>query len=48
MTWAIEGKPGGQGKFYPYITEKLNQAYKDNWIETEKSDTLFVKIYKKG
>lgn len=46
MTWMMEGKPGGQGKYGHVFSKELSEKYKDdlktNWI----CDTIFVVIDK--
>ncbi|MGE5373184.1 MAG: class I SAM-dependent methyltransferase [Solirubrobacterales bacterium] len=46
MTWAIQGKPGGQGRFSGMFTPELEQAYRQSMIQTGHCDTLFVIIKK--
>ncbi len=46
MTWALDGKPGGQGKYSSLFTEDLDKSYLQSMITTGKCDTLFCKITK--
>ncbi len=48
ITWAIKGKPGGQGKYSPFFTEKLERTYLESMKKTGYCDTLIARIYKKG
>ena len=47
MTWALEGKPGGQGKFSSFFTPALENAYRESMIKTGHCDTLIGRVYKK-
>lgn len=46
MTWAIEGKPGGQGKYSHCFSPELEKAYKDSMIKTGFCDTLICRLRK--
>ena len=46
ITWALEGKPGGQGRYSLSFTPELEKAYLDSMIKTGHCDTLVCKIYK--
>lgn len=48
ITWALEGKPGGQGKYSSFFTPELEKAYLENMMKTGYCDTLIGKIYKSG
>ena len=47
MVWAMDGKPGGMGKFSDKLGIKVEDYYKQNLIETGKCDTLIAIVYKK-
>ena len=42
--WALEGRPGGTGKFSDMITRELDQVYKESMRRTGNCDTYFVWI----
>jgi len=44
MTWALEGKPGGQGKYSSLFTAELEKQYKESMIRTGYCDTLVCRI----
>lgn len=44
MTWVLEGKPGGQGKYSSMFTPELDQAYLDSMKKTGHCDTLIARI----
>jgi 2-polyprenyl-3-methyl-5-hydroxy-6-metoxy-1,4-benzoquinol methylase len=46
FTWAIEGKPGGQGKYSQAFTKEAEAAYRDSMIRTGHCDTLVVRMRK--
>jgi hypothetical protein len=46
LNWALEGKPGGQGKYSAFFTPELEKAYLRSMIETGFCDTLIAKVYK--
>ena len=46
MTWALEGKPGGQKKYSAMFTPELEAAYRQNMIKKGHCDTLIARIYK--
>ena len=46
MTWALDGKPGGQGRFSSSFTGELDRAYLESMTKTGHCDTLVCKIYK--
>lgn len=45
MTWMMDGKPGGQGRFEIFSDETLI-SYKNDLMKNWKCDTLILKIYK--
>jgi len=47
VTWALEGKPGGQGRFSGFFTPELERAYSDSMKSTGHCDTLVVRVHKK-
>jgi len=46
MTWALEGRPGGQGRYSYFFTEELQKAYLESMIKTGYCDTLVCRIHK--
>lgn len=46
ITWALDGKPGGQGRFSGSFTPELEKAYRESMIKTGHCDTLVCKVYK--
>lgn len=46
ITWAMEGKPGGQGRYSSCFTSELEKAYLDSMVSTGYCDTLVCRIYK--
>ena len=46
ITWMLEGKPGGQGKFKNIFSKNLIEKYKKDLKQTWCCDTIFLKIYK--
>ena len=46
ITWAMEGKPGGQGRYSLRFTPELEKAYLDSMVRTGHCDTLVCRIYK--
>ncbi len=46
MNWALEGKPGGQGKFSNLFTSELDKAYLESMKKTGHCDTLVVRVEK--
>jgi SAM-dependent methyltransferase len=46
MTWALEGRPGGQGRFSAFFTPELKKAYMDSMLKTGYCDTLVVRVHK--
>jgi SAM-dependent methyltransferase len=47
MTWMMEGKPGGQNKFFKEFGLELNQTYRQRLKDTWQCDTIFLYIWKK-
>ena len=45
ITWLMDGKPGGQGRFKLFSNKTL-EAYKKDLIDNWKCDTLVLKIFK--
>lgn len=45
ITWMMDGKPGGQGRFELFSNKTL-EAYKTDLMKNWKCDTLILKIYK--
>jgi 2-polyprenyl-3-methyl-5-hydroxy-6-metoxy-1,4-benzoquinol methylase len=45
MTWALEGKPGGQKRFSNSFTRDLERAYLESMIKTGHCDTLIARVY---
>jgi len=48
MTWALESKPGGQGRYSSFFTSELEKAYLESMTKTGYCDTLIVRIHKRG
>jgi SAM-dependent methyltransferase len=46
MTWMMDGKPGGQGRFTSMFGEELVEAYRQKMIEQWKCDTVFLYVWK--
>ena len=46
--WALEGMPGGIGKFAAKFAPELDAAYKESMRQTEHCDTYFVWLHKTG
>jgi 2-polyprenyl-3-methyl-5-hydroxy-6-metoxy-1,4-benzoquinol methylase len=46
MTWALEGRPGGQGRYSSYFSAELEKEYLASMMKTGYCDTLICKIYK--
>lgn len=46
MVWALEGRPGGQGRYKDLFTEELQTAYLESMRRTGHMDTMFVRINK--
>ena len=46
MTWALDGKPGGQGRYLAYFTPELEKVYRESMLKTGYCDTLICKIHK--
>jgi SAM-dependent methyltransferase len=44
MTWALEGKPGGQGKYSSFFTPELERTYLESMTKTGYYDTLICRI----
>lgn len=47
MTWMLEGRPGGQGKFSEFLGEEVINAYQRRAKETWSCDTIFLYVWKK-
>ncbi|WP_151900698.1 class I SAM-dependent methyltransferase [Sulfurimonas hydrogeniphila] len=45
ITWMMDGKPGGQGRF-DIFSEKTLEAYRNDLINNWKCDTIILKIFK--
>ena len=46
ITWALDGKPGGQGRYSSFFTTELVDTYRQSMIDTGYCDTLIGKLYK--
>ena len=46
MTWALDGKPGGQGKYSSFFTSELVETYRQSMIDTGYCDTLIGRLHK--
>ena len=46
MTWMIDGRPGGQGRFSEAFGDDLVSNYRDRLINTWQCDTVFLYIWK--
>ena len=47
MTWMMEGKPGGQNKFFKEFGLEFDQTYRQRLKDTWQCDTIFFYIWKK-
>lgn len=45
LCWALEGKPGGQGKYSSFFTDELETAYLSSMRKTGHCDTLVARVY---
>lgn len=46
MTWARDGKPGGQKRFSEFFTPELEKAYRESMLKKGLCDSLIARIYK--
>ena len=46
MTWMLDGKPGGQGRFTSEFGEDVLEAYRKQLIDTWQCDTIFLYVWK--
>jgi SAM-dependent methyltransferase len=46
MTWMLDGKPGGQGRFTGHFGEDVLTAYRKQLIDTWQCDTIFFYVWK--
>ena len=46
LWWAIQGKPGGMGKYSEEFTDELDKVYKESMKKTGHCDSFFVWLYK--
>ena len=46
MTWMLEGRPGGQGKYADFLGQEVTDAYRRRLIDTWQCDTVFLYIWK--
>lgn len=46
LTWLMDGKPGGQGRFSEELGEEVISAYRKRMIDTWRCDTMFLYIWK--
>jgi len=46
MTWMMEGKPGGQGKYSNFLGQDLVDAYRQRMVDTWHCDSVFLYIWK--
>lgn len=46
ITWMMDGKPGGQGRFSEEFGEELLTIYRQRLIDTWRCDTMFLYIWK--
>jgi len=46
MTWALDGRPGGQEKYTSFFAPELVKAYRQSMIDTGYCDTLVGRLHK--
>ena len=46
MTWMMDGRPGGQGRFSELFGPELVESYRQRMMQTWQCDTLFLYIWK--
>ena len=46
MTWMLDGKPGGQGRFTELFGEQLVESYRQRMIDQWQCDTVFLYVWK--
>ena len=46
MSWMMEGKPGGQGKYALALGPELEELYRQRLMDTWQCDTIFLYIWK--
>jgi len=46
LTWALEGRPGGQGKYSGFFTQELEKVYKDSMMQKGHCDTVICRMQK--
>lgn len=46
MTWMMEGKAGGQGRYDAIFSDTLKQAYRSSLMDAWQCDSMFLYIYK--
>jgi 2-polyprenyl-3-methyl-5-hydroxy-6-metoxy-1,4-benzoquinol methylase len=44
LTWALEGRPGGQGRYSQYLTKEAQDSYRRSMIQTGHCDALVVRM----
>lgn len=42
LTWLGEGRPGGQGRYMPAISQATHDAYRRDLVSSERFDSMFV------
>jgi len=45
ITWLMDGKPGGQGRFNALFSEKTRESYRQDLLESWNCDTVFLELY---
>ena len=46
MTWMLDGRPGGQGKYTEQLGNDVVQGYKERMLDTWQCDTIFLYVWK--
>ena len=46
MTWMMDGKPGGQGRFTDFLGHDVIEAYRNKLKDTWQCDTIFLYVWK--
>ncbi len=46
MTWMMDGKPGGQGRFSELFGAELVADYRQRMIDRWQCDTVFLYVWK--
>ena len=46
MTWMMDGRPGGQGRFTDNLGDEVIETYRKQLVDTWQCDTIFLYIWK--